>query len=423
LADAIVTDMATNGTFDVLCSDPGSALTSKAIAMVLEWIGMSHKISLVDRHQSNGCEKPSDAVLQKVRAVCADHRILGQWSSPRVLKKIQFFLNNQVSTETGVSPFEAKFGSFDAEYHRLPTVLPMSELAPKMLKSLNEQLSAIREHMVCHQEKVILKRAKGKKATFQNIYQPGDRVLWNAEERVPKLSGMYKGPFEVVSQDHNDVKCRHLCSHVIKALHVDRLKIFHGTKEEAEELARLDQEQHLVQSITGFVGNPVKRKTCEFEVTFMDGDVLWLSWHPDITSTQAFEKFGNSKPHLRILLMDAKVAAQHISRCCKSPISEVDPGSKCFLDLSMWPYWFYGLEGILDVFHLSYLTPIEYEDWSGRGTTKIAAYLPAFNKHLVMNGYEVHAYGAYVSCPEDVVLVDKAFVKKHPSLLADGGPE
>jgi hypothetical protein len=226
----------------------------------------------------------------------------------------------------------------------------------------------------------------------------------------------------VVSQDHNDVKCRHLCSHIIKSLHVDRLKIFHGTKEEAEELARLDQEQHLVLAITGFVGDPVKRKTCEFEVTFMDGDVLWLSWHPDITSPQAFEKFGNSKPHLRILLMDAKVAAQHINRCCKSPISEVEPGSKCFLDLSMWPYWFYGFEGTLDVFHLSYLTPIEYEDWNGHGTTKIAAYLPAFNKHFVMNGYKVHAYGAYASCPEDAVLVDKAFVKKHPSLLADGGP-
>jgi hypothetical protein len=90
--------------------------------------------------------------------------------------------------------------------------------------------------------------------------------------------------------------------------------------------------------------------------------------------------------------------------------------------LSKWPYWFYGFEGTLDVFHLSYLTPVEYKEWSGSGTNKISAFLPAFNKHFVLNGYEVHAYGAYVSCPKDAVVVDKAFMKKYPVLLSDGGP-
>jgi hypothetical protein len=421
LADAIITDVAVNGLFDNLFSDPGSDLTSKAIKLVSQWMGYTHKFSLVDRHESNGVERASAEVLTKLRALCADYRMEKQWSRPRILKLAEWFLNSQVHSETGISPFEAKFGTFDAKYHQLPKSLPMSELAPKLLKSLNDQLEVIREKMVTTQEKKIKKRAERHLNALQNLYQPGDRVQWDAQERVPKLSGQYLGPYEVLGQTTNTVTCRHLCSGAVKPLHAERLKIFHGTLEEAKALARLDNNQHLVMGITGFVGDPLKRSTCEFEVTFMDGDVHWASWEPDITSTQAFETFANSKPHLRILLLDLEVAKQRVSHYKRSPIQEVNPPMDAFLDLSVWPHWFYHFDEFLDVFHTSYFTPIVYLEWQGSGQRKVLCSLPEFGKRVVLDGYQVHAYGTYKECPADAVLVDKAFLVKFPR-LAQGEP-
>jgi hypothetical protein len=330
LAEAIICEIAANGLFDELVSDMGSDLTSKAIGLVSEWMGYAHKFAISGRHQSNGCEGPSRQVLDKIRAICADHRIHMQWSRPRVLKVTCWFINTQVSSETGVSPFEAKFGSFDARYFLLPSTLPMGELAPAMLRLLDQQLEAIRAHMIGHQDAVIKRRAKGKLSSLQNVYQSGDRVLWKSTQRIPKLSGLYLGPYEVISQQHNVVQCRHLCSKVIKPMDVELLKIFHGTKEEAEELVRLDYEQHLVSAITGFIGDPLQRMTCEFEVTFMDGDVVWSQLNTDITSTQAFETFCLEKPHLRILLFDSKEAKKRISNMCKLSITSVKPHGTTF---------------------------------------------------------------------------------------------
>jgi hypothetical protein len=422
LAEAIIADIASNGLFDTLVSDMGSDLTSKAIELVSKWMGYVHRFAISGRHQSNGVEGPSHYVLERIRAICADNRILTQWSRPHVLKVACVYINNQVSSETGVSPFEAKFGTFDAAYFRLPSELPLNQLAPELLRRLNEQLKAIREHMMAQQEVVVKKRAKGKNPLLQNLYQAGDFVLKRIEQRVPKLSGLYLGPFEVLSQHHNTVQCRHLCSHVVLPLDVELLKIFHGSKEEAEELSRLDHEQHLVLAISGFVGDPLHRMTCEFEVTFMDGDVRWTTWQPDITSTQAFEKYCSSLPHLHILLEDHKVAKERVAKYRRQGITVVKPKDNAYLNLALFPHWFFGLEGVLDVFHLQYFTPIIYKSWSTANHKTIGVYLPAFDKSLVLDGYQVVAYGAYAECPAEGVLVDKPFVKKTPALLADGGP-
>jgi hypothetical protein len=151
----------------------------------------------------------------------------------------------------------------------------------------------------------------------------------------------------------------------------------------------------------------------------MDGDVVWSQWNTDITSTQAFETFCLEKPHLRILLFDSKEAKKRISNMCKLSMK---PHGDFFFNLAFWPHWFYGFDKSFDVYHLLYLTPIHYEDFSGTGSKKITAFLQVFNVYLVLDNYQVLAYGSYESCPINAVLVNKVFLKKHPELLADGGP-
>jgi len=43
------------GHFDTLAGDPGCDLTSDGVQQYLQWAGKTHRTSLVDRHQSNGC--------------------------------------------------------------------------------------------------------------------------------------------------------------------------------------------------------------------------------------------------------------------------------------------------------------------------------------------------------------------------------
>ena len=60
-------------------------------------------------------------------------------------------------------------------------------------------------------------------------------------------------------------------------------------------------------------------------------------------------------------------------------------------------------------------------DGSGKGQNKLRGVLPAFGKELVLDGYQVHAYGAFKECSAEAVLVDMAFLQKYPR-LALGDP-
>jgi hypothetical protein len=234
---------------------------------------------------------------------------------------------------------------------------------------------------------------------------------------------MYKGPYEVIAQRHNDVSARHLSSGAVKTLHVDRLKAFFGDRDQAVSLARLDYDQHLVKCISGFIGDPLKRSTCEFEVTFLDGEVWWSRWSPDITSTQAFQLFCEATPFLRILLMDTKVANQYLAMLRKKPITAVRPRSKAFLDLRFWPSWFFSFDKILDVYHQVYMVPIVYGDFFGPGERKISVFAPFLSTKMVFDNYLVVVYGSVTTLPDSAILVDEAFITRYPALVKGGGGE
>ena len=50
------------------------------------------------------------------------------------------------------------------------------------------------------------------------------------------------------------------------------MKIFHGTVDDAKHVAMLDGDQHEVDSIRGYRGDPTARLSLQFLVRFRDGD-------------------------------------------------------------------------------------------------------------------------------------------------------
>jgi hypothetical protein len=73
----------------------------------------------------------------------------------------------------------------------------------------------------------------------------------------------------------NDINCVHVATRVVKKFHVETVKIFHGTPEDALKAAVIDNDQYKVKEIKDYLGNPLKRKRCIFLVVFEDGDIVW----------------------------------------------------------------------------------------------------------------------------------------------------
>ena len=144
-----------------------------------KWLGTVHRVSIVDRHESNGVEGTNKQLLRHLRHLVNDERIKDRWSDPSVLPLVVFHLNNEIHSETGISPFEATFGSSDARYYNLPTVEDAS-VTHEFVRSLNNDLRTIRDISLQYQQQLADQRVSITPESQQNVYQRGDIVLFHS---------------------------------------------------------------------------------------------------------------------------------------------------------------------------------------------------------------------------------------------------
>ena len=118
-----------------------------------------------------------------------------RWSHPTILPLITFTINDMVNSETGVRPFDAKFGSEDGTYCRLPSMTESAKLTAAWIKNLNTDLTNIRKISKAIQSKIIEERLKNNPTdNTQNQYCAGDFILYKYPTNHPrptKLSSPY----------------------------------------------------------------------------------------------------------------------------------------------------------------------------------------------------------------------------------------
>jgi hypothetical protein len=409
------------GVYEDLISDPGSDLTSEVVKQLTAWYGIRHIFSLVDRHESNGVEGTNKSILRHLRALVADERVADRWSDPTVLCLVQYILNSQVSHETGIVPFHAHFGSDDATYFRLPDALAAAETTQTFVKLLDENLRTLWDISKQFQHSLKLKRAAGQDLDKQNKYQPGDLVLFQRDLQAPapsKLALRYMGPYEVISHVKNDVTCRHLCVKTTHTFHVERLKMFFGSREDAERVARLDHDQFEVDSILYWRGSPDVRTSMEFFIRFADGEQKWVTWSKDLFDSIPYENFCRSQPPLFPLIFTVAEAKRRIAEINAKPITEVQPGDKVFVDLrSRGNAWYQGL-GLPRCDELTYVLPCKYGPFYGRNERKIRLFFELTKEDFPVDHYFVQAYGSCKTFDaERMVLVTPALCRKYPGLM------
>jgi hypothetical protein len=412
------------GLFDSLISDPGSEFANEVIQHLTQWFGIRHVFSLVDRHESNGVEGTNKLILRHLKALVMDERVQDRWSSPTILPLVQFILNSRDCSETGVVPFHATFGSADAIYFRMPEGEEGDGMrrVHAYIKLLDENLKLLTEISKKFQEQLIAERTAKTPIAEQNEYQPGDLVLWqlNPDDPLPtKLTPKFLGPYEVLSQEKNDVTCKHIVLGQVKVFHVTRLKMFHGSYDEAYRLAMLDNDQYSIRRFVSYRGNPTLRTTMEFEIEFEDGSCVWLPWSKDIFDTVQYEEYCRSRPELLFLLHDVKTAAQLRKELNNTPITEVQPGDTVYVDLRCYGATWYASLPIPDPFHTTYLLEYKYISWVGKRKLKLKAGCKVFDETFVVDHEFVRSYGSNKILPNDpkTKLIDKDFIEEYPMLL------
>jgi len=245
-------------------------------------------------------------------------------------------------------------------------------------------------------------------------------VLWNPREHpndfLPaKLSPKWLGPYEVIEQKKNDVKCVHLCLRTTMELHVTRLKPFFGSREAAMALAQLDQNQFRIFSFNWFTGNPHLRTSMQFNVSFED-EIVILPYSADLAGSQQFDAYVHSKPVLFPLRFETAIEAKrHVAAIARLSITTVTIGDEAYLDLR----FFDGLTSAwydhigLPHRHLTYVTSIRFVRWSRSHHKCVIAYVAALQNSYELNAYDMQAYIHKVFDDTTMSLVTRQVIKQY----------
>jgi hypothetical protein len=412
---------------------------SQAVAQLHSWLGITHLVSLVDRHESNGVERRNQDVLRHLTALVFDERFKDRWSDDTILSLIEFSINDSLNSETGVRAFDAKFGTHSGTYFRLPPDLPSSLRSSSFLSMLDADLRSIHSHIRKTNNAVVAKRLNGATPERQNQYQPGDFVL-HLQDSVDKLSPKWYGPWRVLSQVTNSVLCRHLATGETKKLHVDRLKIFHGSESVAFDAAMRDQDQYLLASILAYRGDPFQRTSLLFLLLYADGDQRWRPFDKDLTETSAFATFCSARRQLHVLLEPtAKLGLAFRARLQRMPIDRLqvivgtgdsradfvavmlEPSLQIYIDLRLWSdtslNWYYSLDLPNPDTH-TYLVPAVYGRFKHDSHLSITVHCAIFDSVWEADPYWCYAYGSTTVLPIDhVTLVDATLISSYPAIL------
>jgi hypothetical protein len=188
-------------------------------------------------------------------------------------------------------------------------------------------------------------------------------------------------------------------------------------------MALLDKNQYLITAVLAYRGDPLKRTTCLFLIQFDDGDLIWVPYSADISSTQQFEIFCNARPELYLLLFTAAEATTMMAAINRTNISEVGPGTSVYVDLRFFGSDWYNSLCLPNSDTVTYLVCFSYHHWYHKTTfTKIVAMCYIFDEVWPVNHYFVRAYGSKFQPSSSDVIVTSDLIHQYPQIVSSPKP-
>ena len=409
----------TFGVFTEVAMDPGSTNLSKIVEQLNAWVGIAHKISLIGRHESNGCEGSIRQIIRHLTMLVSDERIVDRWSDDTVLPLIIFAINSFPSRETGgLTPFMLKYGSVDAAHLTLPEDSP-AEAAHALLKALDKNLKVVREVSAKFQQEIAAQR-RAKDQPF-SAYSKGDLILWNPKEHPhhmvgPKLSPKRLGPFEVLKQVNNDITCEHVVSKKIFTLHTSRVVPFVGSPEAAFDLAKLDDNQFVVKKINFIKGNPLKRTSLAISVEFEQSITSEVQFDiNDIGANSVFKDFVSKRPWFSSLLVTETAFKKLRSQANKKLIQNLEIGKSAYLHLRYYDFDIFSNYEQVNWPDLGaeYCVEVKVLKVISKNSNSVKLHCPLLKDTPILNNFGVETF---IISPEmfnflNIQIVDKTFLE------------
>ena len=424
VCDALITYFATHGIFNVMNIDPGANLVAEAVKLLNQQFDINQKISMVDVHTSNGVENSGvKAIIRHLQALTSDLRIKDRWSEPKYLQWCILMINNSFNSEIDSTPFQLMWGDHNKLAEKYLEPVMDRDTNNEYIKDLWDLQRIATEASITYQKSLHDKRVLATPAHLSNQYQPGDYVmkLRNLPLNNNKLQRLkYYGPLKVIKQEGNGVTAEHCSTKKIDVIPVERLVIFDNSRNEALKVAQLDEDEYLVVKITGYKGNPMKRKTMKFLTLFEDEEeAIWIDYSSDISMNSTFQDYCKSIKCLEVLLMKSIEAKKFKSDIDKMNITSVKPGDTVYVDLRVYSLdddgsWYDSLK-LPSAYTKKYVMKGIYSNFL-KDRTIITIKIPIFNDIFSWNTSSVLWYGTDDVFKDDMVLVDRDLLIRYPQI-------
>ena len=423
-AEAVMTYIAHYGLCDNLYSDQGPDYDNEIITHLIDFFGMRHLFTLTNRPQANGIvERANQEIIRHLTQLTQDTQLYDRWSSPQVIRLIQYYLNTTPKSTTHVAPFALHFGTLNSDYFNtfLPRSLANPQKRAEFINKLNQDIQAVRNATINYQASRQMKTDQRNNQTVFQQYQSGDFVFKdNPRPRPYKLDSPKLGPYQVVQQTKNNVAIRNLINDTVDTVDVSILSPFLGTPEQAFSLAQHDARQHLLETILAIKGDPSIRTTTSYLVRFRDGDEIWQPYSTDISSTEAFETFCHSNPMYRILLLPAATIAQQKKTINRTPIDPAtyDVGQVFYTDMRIYGCaWFDSLTDLPDRHTKGYYTSfiVTQRNPRKRNVETIDVKDTNYNMSFTFDHYTIHRF-ALQQPPKGATSVTPDLIRSIPAL-------
>ena len=298
-ANAVLLYMAMFGPVQHIISDPGSNYTSKVMQEVNRYMGLKRKVSLVDRHESNGVEPFNKQIKRHLSGIIYDSKYDKEWDEDAFIACIMDNLNNLPRVQTGgYTAMELVYG--------LPLPQGMGYGLGKTKKDDNTEYTEYMNKLRTYQE--VIKRAsdayiaketerinqKNDKKDFTNKFHKGEWVLIRQKNREKgKLDLPWKGPYVVISHIGNDVSLYdEVQQKEVNKEHVDNVKSYLGSTEQALDAARTSAKESEIEKILYHEGDPNKRNSMSFILQYKDGSISPPLVYGLVKFTTALEQYA-----------------------------------------------------------------------------------------------------------------------------------
>jgi hypothetical protein len=271
------------GCFRKLRSDRGSHFVNEVIDEFLRLFQIQGIVTLAYRPQANGlAERNGGEVMRHLRALTLDKNIRALWSV--VLPMIMRIINKSFKPSIGGvphrlihwAPTDLDRGLFDPFDMYVPMPPLQTEYVTALEEAYEHLLDATSEHILQEQSKVA--------ARFEGIvpteFPPGSYVLVSYPVRPPsKLHCRWRGPYEVMSRDRNNVIVRDLTSDDRSEFDVSRLRVFLVASGCVPKvLAAADLGELEVAAVLDHRGSAKLRAELQFLLRWSDGEETWEPW-------------------------------------------------------------------------------------------------------------------------------------------------